>query len=49
MATTSRSSRGAPEVYCAARRRNPNRWSRSTRNWTPIATVRLNPEHGLSS
>jgi putative transposase len=37
------------ELYCAARRRNPNRWSRSTRNWTPIATVRLNPEHELDS
>ena len=37
------------EVYCAARRRHPNRWSRSTRSWTPIATVRLNPEHGRNS
>jgi putative transposase len=37
------------EVYRAARLRNPNRWSRSTRNWTPISTVRLNPEHGLNS
>jgi putative transposase len=36
------------EVYCAARRRHPNRWSRSTRNWAPISTVRLNPEHGLN-
>ena len=33
----------------AARRRHPNRWSRGIRNWTPIATVRLNPEHGLNS
>lgn len=37
------------EVYRAARRRNPNRWSRSTRNWTPISIVRLNPEHGINS
>ena len=37
------------EVYRAARRRHPNRWTRDTRNWTPISTVRLNPEHGLNS
>jgi hypothetical protein len=24
--------------------KNPGRWSRQTRNWEPIATVRLNPE-----
>jgi len=34
-------------VYAAARERCPGRWTRNTRNWTPIATVRLNPEHGL--
>lgn len=34
-------------VYLAARERCPRRWTRHTRNWTPIATVRLNPEHGL--
>jgi putative transposase len=34
-------------VYLAARERWPRRWTRHTRNWTPIATVRLNPEHGL--
>jgi len=33
-------------VYLAARDRNPARWTRHTRNWTPVATVRLNPEHG---
>lgn len=33
-------------VYLDARRRRPDRWSRHTRNWTPIETVRLNPEHG---
>jgi transposase InsO family protein len=31
-------------VYTAARERNPSRWSRSTRNWTPIGAVTLNPE-----
>lgn len=32
------------EVYEQARHKNPGRWSRQTRNWEPIATVRLNPE-----
>lgn len=31
-------------VYAAARDRNPRRWSRKTRNWTPIGAVTLNPE-----
>ncbi len=31
-------------VYERARRRNPRRWSGSTRNWDPIETVILNPE-----
>ncbi len=31
-------------VYLEARARNPARWSRHTRNWTPIAAVTLNPE-----
>ena len=30
-------------VYEAARRRNPRRWSRETRNWSAPATVILNP------
>jgi transposase InsO family protein len=34
------------QVYLAAQARRPGRWSRHTRNWAPIATVRLNPEHG---
>jgi transposase InsO family protein len=34
-------------VYERARRRKPERWSRSTRNWTPVATVVLNPEPTL--
>jgi len=31
-------------LYCQARQRNPRRWSRGTRNWTPIGAVTLNPE-----
>lgn len=31
------------DVYQAARARNPDRWTRATRNWKPIETVRLNP------
>src|SRR5271165_3271756 len=31
-------------VYQDARRRNPQRWSGSTRNWTPVGVVTLNPE-----
>jgi len=34
------------EVYEQAKRRNPNRWSGSTRNWEPIVEVRLNPSAG---
>jgi putative transposase len=30
-------------VYAAARRRRPDRWTRTTRNWSPVAVVRLNP------
>ena len=32
------------KVYAAARDANPNRWSTSTRNWTRIAQVHLNPQ-----
>jgi transposase InsO family protein len=32
------------ELYLQARQRNPRRWSRATRNWTPIGPVTLNPE-----
>lgn len=31
-------------LYTAARERNPARWSRNTRNWSPVGTVALNPE-----
>jgi putative transposase len=32
------------EVYRAAKKTAPRRWSRDTRNWTPIGDVTLNPE-----
>ncbi len=32
------------KVYEAARLRHPHRWSRSTRDWTRIAEVHLNPD-----
>lgn len=31
-------------LYAQARARNPNRWSRNTRNWSPVGSVWLNPE-----
>jgi len=31
-------------LYQAARAKHPARWSRHTRNWSPIAAVTLNPE-----
>ncbi|CAH2603484.1 protein of unknown function [Rhodovastum atsumiense] len=34
-------------VYQAARERHPRRWSRHTRNWTPIGAVTLNPERDI--
>jgi len=33
------------DVYEAAKQRNPERWSGSTRNWNPVHVVHLNPEH----
>ncbi len=40
-------------VYSKARSRRPDRWTRTTRNWTPIDVVRLNPSpapatHGVA-
>ncbi len=35
-------------VYEEARRLNPERWSGSVRDWTPVAEVRLNPERQLA-
>jgi putative transposase len=32
------------ELYLQARERNPARWSGTTRDWTPIGAVTLNPE-----
>ena len=32
------------EVYALARQKNPGRWTGKTRNWEPVALVRLNPE-----
>lgn len=32
------------DLYLQARRRNPQRWTRQTRNWAPIDVVTLNPE-----
>lgn len=31
------------EVYESARKKNPGRWSRQTRNWEPVGAVFLNP------
>jgi len=31
-------------LYAEARERNPARWSRHTRNWSPVGAVTLNPE-----
>jgi len=31
-------------LYIEARERNPARWSRHTRNWSPVGAVTLNPE-----
>ena len=31
------------QVYELARRQRPERWSRETRNWEPVGTVKLNP------
>ena len=31
-------------IYERARQRHPERWSRNIRDWTPVATVRLNPD-----
>jgi putative transposase len=32
------------ELYAAARRLNPERWTRNTRNWSPVELVELNPQ-----
>ena len=35
-------------VYETAKQRNPQRWSRETRNWTPVTEVWLNPENQVA-
>jgi len=35
-------------LYVQARERNPRRWSRHTRDWSPIGTVTLNPEREIA-
>jgi len=37
------------QLYERARRSNPERWTRATRDWTPIGTVMLNPEQAPRS
>ncbi len=32
-------------LYARARHANPERWTRATRNWTPVGQVILNPQH----
>jgi hypothetical protein len=32
-------------IYEAAKKRNPKRWSGTTRNWAPVGVVWLNPEN----
>ena len=34
-------------VYEAAKARNPERWSRQTRNWNPVKVVYLNPDKSV--
>lgn len=36
-------------LYVEARAQNPRRWTRHTRNWTPIGAVTLNPERHLAA
>jgi putative transposase len=31
-------------IYAAAKKRHPERWSGSARNWTPVGAVHLNPD-----
>ena len=37
------------ELYQRARHSNPRRWSRQTRDWTPVAAVMLNPERDTTT
>jgi putative transposase len=40
--------RAGHALYERARHRRPDRWSRHTRNWTPIPEVWLNAEHHMA-
>ena len=40
--------RARHELYTQARAANPRRWSRSTRDWEPVAAVTLNPEREVA-
>ena len=35
------------QVYSRAKARQPERWTKQTRNWSPIPALRLNPEQHL--
>jgi putative transposase len=37
------------ELYRKARRLNPERWTRSTRNWVPVGEVILNPQGAITA
>jgi len=37
------------QVYQAAKQRNPNRWTGSTRDWSPVEVVVLNPDNKRSN
>jgi len=36
------------ELYRQARSSNPERWTRSTRNWAPFGAVILNPQGAIN-
>ena len=35
-------------VYKAAKKRHPERWSGTTRNWQPVCVVHLNPDQRVT-
>ena len=37
------------DLYQRARAANPERWSRGTRNWSPVGIVVLNPERAAQA
>ena len=40
---------GRARLYAQARAANPTRWSRQTRDWSPIGDVCLNPERDTNA